>query len=560
MATKDPQTPTRRRSTPAQKADKTVRSRKVATPAKQQPADPLALFAEIDGILAESRAPEALKRGLQAVEKACRPRSTWAVVHDAAFDRLNVAQARGRADARVAAASPGEGPVGIAFSDSRPVVDAGVVALPMLAFGKTVGVLAILNGNFQGDGGPDEEELVRLQAVANACGAATENAQTRNEGEKRARELQAAAERLREGDRTRDALLSHLSHELRTPLTTLKGYLSMALKGRLGELNERQMRAMSVCDQNTNRLLRLINDLLLTARLQAGKMTLDPKPLGLRTVLTEATEYLQADAEVSGVAMDLSAPSGQVFIRGNKDRLVEGFMHLLERGLRGKRPGERIQIEVAPRGRVGAVEILLEGVFVAESEVEHLFEPFRAEGGSPNIGLSIARQVFDLHGGHISAEQGEKGLIFHVALPLFAGVVTAAVDRPEPRQGEILIVEDDDDCRNGLIEYLEAEQYKVRAYADGREALQRIQEHPPALVLLDLRIPGVDGAALVKTLRESEKGQHTPIYVISGAIDAGAGTEEAWGERVDGVFEKPINFPYLLERVREYVAPESEAS
>lgn len=561
MATKDSQTPTRRHAAAGPKADKTVRTRKTPAATKQPPADPLVLFSEIQEVLSEARAPEALKKGLQAVEKACRPRSAWAVVHDVAFDRLNVAQARGRADARVAAASPGEGPVGVAFSESRAVVDGGVVAIPMMAFGKTVGVLAILNGVFAGEGGgPDDDELVRLQAVANACGAATENAQTRNEGEKRARELQAAAERLREGDRTRDALLSHLSHELRTPLTTLKGYLSMALKGRLGELNEKQHRAMSVCDQNTNRLLRLINDLLLTARLQAGKMTLDPKPLGLRTVLTEATEYLQADSEVTGVTMSLRAPSGQVFIRGNKDRLVEGFMHLLERGLRGKRPGDSIEIEVAPRGRVGAVEIRLKGVFVPESEVEHLFEPFRAEGGSPNIGLSIARQVFDLHGGHVSAEQGKDGLVFQVALPLFAGVVTAAVDRPSPRQGEILIVEDDDDCRNGLIEYLEAEQHRVRAYADGREALERIQDHPPALVLLDLRIPGVDGAALVKTLRESERGQHTPIYVISGAIDAGAGTEEAWGERVDGVFEKPINFPYLLERVREFVAPETQVS
>ena len=79
-------------------------------------------------------------------------------------------------------------------------------------------------------------------------------------------------------------------------------------------------------------------------------------------------------------------------------------------------------------------------------------------------------------------------------------------------------------------------------------------------MLLDLRIPGVDGAALVKAVREGSRGQHTPIYVISGAIDAQAGTDTAWGERVDGVFEKPLNFPYLLERMREVVLPSSEDS
>lgn len=557
MATRDPQTPSRRRSTSSGSADKTVRPRRSAT-ARQPAADPSVLFGEIEAIVAEARPPEALKRGLLAVEKVFHPRSTWAVVHDPAFDRLNVASARGRADARVAAASPGEGPVGRAFTEGKAVVEGAVVAVPMIAFGKPVGAVALLGGSFAGEDGPGVDDLGRLQAVANACGAATEFARTRSDAERRARELEAAAERLREGDRTRDALLSHLSHELRTPLTTLKGYLAMALKGRLGELTEKQHRALSVCDQNTNRLLRLINDLLLTARLQAGKMTLDPKPLGLRAVLGEAVDFLQADAEVTGVMLQLRAPAGEVFIRGNKDRLVEGFMHLLERGLRGKRPGETIVVEVAPRGRVGAVEVLLGGVSAPEAELPRLFDPFRTEGGSPNIGLSIAKQIFELHGGHVSAEQRKRGLTFQVALPLFAGVVTAAAEKPEPRPGEILIVEDDDDCRNGMIEYLESENHRVRAYADGREALERIQKVPPALVLLDLRIPGVDGAALVKTLREGERGEPTPIYVISGAIDAGAGTEEAWGERVDGVFEKPINFPYLLERVREYVAPDPE--
>jgi DNA-binding response OmpR family regulator len=84
--------------------------------------------------------------------------------------------------------------------------------------------------------------------------------------------------------------------------------------------------------------------------------------------------------------------------------------------------------------------------------------------------------------------------------------------------------------------------------------LERIRQAPPALLLLDLRIPGVDGARLIREVREGA-GPSTPIYVISGAIDEAVGQEEAWGAKVDGVFEKPINFPFLLERVREYVAP-----
>ncbi len=562
MAPKDPQTPRRRAKTGEQPAAKTARPRRSTSASatrKHEAVDPSALFGEIQAILADTRPPEALKRGLAALERNFRPRSSWAVVHDAAFDRLTVAAARGRADARVQATAPGEGPVGIAFSEGKTVVDGAIVAVPMSAFGRTLGALVLLGGSYAGEDGPSGDELARLEAVANACGAATEVARTRNDADRRARELEAAAERLREGDRTRDALLSHLSHELRTPLTTLKGYLAMGLKGRLGPMSDRQLNAFAVCDRNTDRLLRLINDLLLTARLQAGKMTLDPKPLGLRSVVQEAIEYLRSDAEVSGAAIDIRVKTGEVFVRGNRDRLIEAFMHLLERGLRGKRDGQTLDVTVAARGRVGAVEVVLGGVRVPAEEMPRLFDLFRTEAGSPNIGLSIARQVFELHGGHLEAEQANEGLTFHVALPLFAGVVSTPSEQPAARQGEVLIVEDDADCRNGLIEYLTAENYEVRAYADGREALQRIQEVPPALVLLDLRIPGVDGAALVKTVREGSRGQHTPIFVISGAIDAGAGTDQAWGERVDGVFEKPINFPYLLERLRDFVEPSETA-
>lgn len=514
------------------------------------------LYGDLQAILAEKQPPEAIKRGLVAVERAVKARSVFAAIHDPAFDRLNVAAARGRADPRIAAASPGEGPLGAAYTERTVKVEGegALVAVPMLAFGRCAGVLVVLGGGWTGPLGPDEVELACVQAVANACGAAADAARARSDADRRAREMEAAAERLREGDRTRDALLSHLSHELRTPLTTIKGYLALAQKGRLGELSPKQKDAFAVCDRNADRLLRLINDLLLTARLQAGKMTLDPRPLGLRGVLDEAINFLHDDSAAAGVTVNMEVEDGEVFVRGNRDRLVEGFMHLVERGLRGRRDGQQVAVTLSTRGRIGSVEIVLGGVHVPSEELGTLFDTLRATGGSSNIGLSIARQIFELHGGTLAATQGQSGLVFQASLPLFAGAVSSdAVRGGEARSGEILIVEDDADCRNALIDVLQAENYPVRAYEDGKSALERIQEVPPALVLLDLRIPGVDGAALIKAVREGGRGEKTPIYVISGAIDAQAGTDVAWGERVDGIFEKPLNFPYLLERIREYV-------
>lgn len=512
------------------------------------------LAEEIRAIVSESLPPEALRQTLAALERMLRPRSLFVATLDPHVHRLNVVVTRGRSDRRMVASIPGEGPIGTAFTENRIVREGNLLAVPMAAGGEAVGAVVLLGGKWAKDDGPSEEELARVQVLVSAAAAVVTLARSREESERRSRDLQSAIEQLEAKEKVRDSILSHLSHELRTPLTTIKAYLQLTLLGRLGPLGEKQRDALAICERNADRLLRLINDLLLTARLESGKMTLDPKALGLRSVLTEATELLHDDVESAAVKLRIDAPQGEVFIRGNRDRLVEAFMHLLERGLRGDRRGMELRVEVAPQERAGSVRFTLEGVHADDGELAGLFQAFRPEGGSPNLGLSIARQIFQLHGGSVRAEAGEEGLIFHVSFPLFAGVVATGARGPSPRKGEILVVEDDDDCRNGIVDYLTAERFQVRAYADGRRALERIMEEPPALLLVDLRIPGVDGARLIQQVREGA-GPSTPIYVISGAIDSRPGQEEAWGERVDGVFEKPINFPYLLERVREYVAP-----
>lgn len=519
-----------------------------ASPAEQR------TFAEdLHGITSEPSIPEALRKVLLVVEGLVRPRSSFVSVFEEQVQRLNVVVAKGRSDKRIVASIPGEGPVGQAFADRDVVRDGSLLAIPMLVGDLAVGTLTLIGGSWTRDGlAPDEE--AQLRTLASFAGSRVALAKAREEADRRARELENAIDQLDKRERVRDSILSHLSHELRTPLTTIKAYLDMGLKGRLGPLGDKQRDAMEISQRNADRLLRLINDLLLTARLEFGKMTLDPRALGLRSVLTEASELLKDDAENAKVTLAVEAPEGEVFVRGNRDRLVEGFMHLLERGFRGQRGGGTVRMEIFPDERNGSVRIVHGGMHLSQAEVEGLFRAFRPEGGQSNLGLSIARQVFGLHGGSVRAQATEEGLEFLVSFPLFAGAVATGARGPTPRQGEILVVEDDDDCRNGIVDYLSAEKFDVRAFSNGQRALERIREVPPALLLVDLRIPGVDGAKLIQEVREGA-GPSTPIYVISGAIDTPSGQEEAWGARVDGVFEKPINFPYLLERVREYVAP-----
>lgn len=513
----------------------------------------LSIASAIRAIAAEANAPQALKKTLSVAEKRLRARTTFVVVYEPAAARLNVAVTRGRSDPRVVAALPGEGPVGRAFASKAIVQEEGLIAVPMLAEGEPVGVLVCLGGSLLREPlPPDEKEI--LSTIAQTAGMAVAMAQLRELADRRGRDLRLVAERLEDRDRVRDSVLSHLSHELRTPLTTIKLYLDMAQTGKLGPLSERQAKAANICQRNADRLLRLINDLLLAARLDAGQMALDPRPLGLRSVFAEALALLEDDLRACELESRLEIPEGEVFVRGNRDRLVEAFMHFLERGIGPEREGREIVVTVRPRERKGSLRIVHGGLHLSETELDQIFAAFRPDGGRSNLGLNIARQVIHLHGGSVHVGQAQEGLWFEIVFPLYAGAVATGARGPAPRSGEILVVEDDDDCRNGIVEYLSAERFAVRAFSDGREALERIREAPPALLLLDLRIPGVDGARIIEEVRAGA-GPSTPIYVISGAIDDAVGQEEAWGAKVDGVFEKPINFPYLLERVREYVAP-----
>lgn len=513
----------------------------------------LSISSAVRAIASEANAPQALRKTLALLERELRPRSCYVLVHNPAEARLDVAVTRGRYDPRVVATLPGEGPAGRAYAAKTIVQDEGLLAVPMLAGDEPVGVVVCLGGAELRAPLTDERKD-SLLAMAQSAAMVVALAQSREEAERRGRDLRLVGEQLDERARLRDSVLSHLSHELRTPLTTIKLYLEMAQKGKLGEFADKQRDAILVCQRNTDRLLRLVNDLLLAARLDQGQMALDPRPLGLRSVLAEALALLQDDLLSSGIATSIELPEGEVFVRGNRDRLVEAFMHFLERGLGTGRAGRELRVEIRPRDRKGSLRIVHEGLELPEEEIDQIFTAFRPDGGRSNLGLNIARQVIQLHGGIAQAGNAPEGLWFEIRFPLYAGAVATGARGPGPRQGEILVVEDDDDCRNGIVDYLSAERFSVRAFSDGQDALERIREIPPALLLVDLRLPGVDGARLIREVREGA-GPSTPIYVISGAIDDGLGQEEAWGAKVDGVFEKPINFPYLLERVREYVSP-----
>jgi signal transduction histidine kinase/CheY-like chemotaxis protein len=499
-------------------------------------------------------AAEALKDHLAIAQDLVQARLAFVSTYESEKQVLAVTAVRGRADQTVVASRLEDVPVGQAFAQRTIVgLPATHLAIPLLeGEARAFGVLSVVGARRTAD--PD-----LWRAFAAHVMAAVEAAQARDAAVRRTRDLETAVAGLKSLERARDELLGSVSHELKGPLTTIKAYLALTRKEHLGPLTERQRDAFEVCDRNADRLLRLINDMLLMARLQGGRMTLSDRPFGLRGLVQEVAGSLSALATVSSVTVTLTK-GGEVFVKGDRERLQEAVGHLLENAILYNQKGGEVRLEVRAEGGTAVLVVNDTGPGIPADDLPFVFDRFfRGQAvvrSGSGLGLPIVRQVAQLHGGTATvASVPGKGSTFRLILPLFAGAVGSETSVARPRDGAILLVEDDEDCREVLVQVLEAEDLQVVSASNSEQALQALEAARPALVLLDLRLGGSDGRQVLQAIRHDPRLDSTPVFVISGAADSAAGFRYDGPERIDGFFEKPLNLPRLLDRVQEIVRP-----
>src|SRR6185369_4984228 len=175
--------------------------------------------------------------------------------------------------------------------------------------------------------------------------AAWELAKVKDDSARRHKDLQTAVAGLRSLERSREDLLAQVSHDLKNPLTTVKAYLAMMARGKTGGLTEQQAKAVQVCQRNSDRLLRMINDLLLLSRLQSGKMELDERPFGLKALVDDVMRALTPLAEQSKVRLQ-AVRGGEAFVRGDRERLQEAIYNLVDHAIHSSLPGKSIELLV----------------------------------------------------------------------------------------------------------------------------------------------------------------------------------------------------------------------
>ena len=333
------------------------------------------------------------------------------------------------------------------------------------------------------------------------------------EADRRKEELLAS---LRDADRRKDEFLATLAHELRNPLAPIRNSLQILKMPRVDAATVQQTRAMM--ERQVHHLVRLVDDLLDVSRVMRGKIDLHKEPVELATVVARAVETAQPLIEVQGHRLDLSLPHESLLVEADPVRLTQVVGNLLTNSAKYTEANGHIWISASREAGDVLLRVRDDGIGIAPDMLPHVFELFvqadhsftKAQGGL-GIGLTLAKNLVQMHGGTIEAHSAGlgKGCEFIVRLPLMAQQRRGIVEEPgeeHPQEASssgqrLLVVDDNEDAATSLAMLLRLQGHEVRVAHDGPAALAIATSYLPSVILLDIGMPGMDGYEVARRLR-----------------------------------------------------------
>lgn len=374
---------------------------------------------------------------------------------------------------------------------------------------------------------------------------------------------------MREADRLKSEFISTVSHELRTPLTAIRASLGMINSGLFGDLPEDARQLTDIAHQSTERLIRLINDLLDIEKIASGKMRFEMKPHQLRDLLLATVKDNETLASRAGVTLRLEDGDIAATVRGDADRLVQTFTNLVSNAVKFSPANSEVRIAVTPlRANWVRVSIIDHGCGIPEEFRARIFQRFaqadgsdtRAKGGT-GLGLAITREIVERHGGEISFETAVgQGTCFHIDLPVLDDLpvmATLAGDDNQPGEAmtaNVLVCEDDPDIARLLGLMLTQAGFAPVLARDGAEALRLLRERRFDAMTLDLLLPDTHGLKLFEDIRALPAGRDLPIIIVSAIADQGRETLDGEAVGIIDWLAKPIDPDRLIRAIGRAIA------
>ncbi len=326
-------------------------------------------------------------------------------------------------------------------------------------------------------------------------------------------------------ERVKDDLMSTVSHELRTPLTSVVGSLGLLRAGAAGEIGPAAARLVEIAENNSRRLIRLINDMLDIDRIESGKLEIARDPIDLRTVIDDACTGTEGLVRPKGVELACQKPEQPVVVAGDADRLLQVVTNVLSNAARVAPQGSVIDLRLEVDDADARVLIDDRGPGIPPSFRDRIFGRFeRAEpddgATGTGLGLAISREIVLRHGGAIWFEDRPGGgTRFLFTIPLLGSTAGA-----KPQAAAVLICEEDDAVARTLIAIVAAEGCAydlVRSSVEAREALRHRRY---TAILVGLTLPDEGGIAFAQAARGGDPPVDAPIIVVARSLDGDAPT------------------------------------
>jgi GAF domain-containing protein/CheY-like chemotaxis protein len=364
--------------------------------------------------------------------------------------------------------------------------------------------------------------------------------------------------RQREIDRMKTEFVSTVSHELRTPLTSIKGSLHLLLSDPALQLDATQRQLVDISVKNTDRLIRLITNILDISKIEAGHIQLELGMHAVEEFVSVAADGIAAFAESRGIVIDTQVEPALPGVRVDVDRMVQVLTNLLSNAIKFSPPGSQVRVTVRRMGGHLELRVTDQGRGIAPEDMGKLFKKFQQLDGSnvrsvggTGLGLAICRGIVEEHGGSIGVDsQLGHGATFIVTLPLSAAVGAAPDDSVEPVEGDgplVLVVDDEPDIRGVLRDQLELDGFRVLEAGRALEAVEVARERQPDLITMDLMLPDLDGFEAIRLLRETERTREIPVVILS-AMELSADDTRALGPTAH--LTKPFSRLDLVAAVR----------
>jgi PAS domain S-box-containing protein len=363
-------------------------------------------------------------------------------------------------------------------------------------------------------------EIIGASKIARDISAMVQGEEERESLLAREQATRMEAER---ASRAKDEFLAMLGHELRNPLGAMSNAVQV-LEG-LGNPGDATASARGVIARQTANLARLVDDLLDIGRVMAGKILLDMKPVDLREVVERTLITFREAGKLERHLMSFDGVP--VSIHADATRIEQIVMNLVTNALKYTPAGGSIRIRVAPDGASAVLRVEDEGVGIDPKLLPRIFDLF-AQGapaldrtlGGLGIGLTVVKQLAELHGGSVFASSAGpgKGTVVTVSFPAIPTSARAPAKpfAPPSTPRRVLIVEDNDDAREMLQTILELWHHTVRAAVDGPTGIEAALEFKPDIALVDLGLPGLDGYEVARCLRASGGTQCPRLIALSG--------------------------------------------